>query len=170
MSQLKETRPIHQILEVESFSGDSLKLHMGAWINFNNRRHETERIVPSNYSSLEYAVQEAWRESKANLISVENEIIKTQRMIDEAKADIILDELPKALEKLPKSANNADFRKAIIAKNEKYQTLNEHLEKLESINKHFETHTKELENTSRFLKKQMDYFIRSGSISGKLGV
>ena len=132
------------------------------------RLHEVQNLVPANYSSLEFTMQEAWREAKANAISIGDAVKRANQTIEEIKADIVLDEIPKLLEekKLAKSANNADFRRAVMAKNQDYQLALIHLEKLESMLMHFESHMKTMENTSRFLKKQMDYIIRNGSYGG----
>ena len=140
-----------------------LTLDMVGWEAAMKRLPEAQNIVPSNYSSLEFSFQEAWREAKRNAIQVGNAIRKAQQNIEEIKADIILDEIPKLLEDKPKSANNADFRRAVMARNEPYQQATEHLDKLEAMLMHFESHMKMMENTSRFLKKQMDYIIRTGS-------
>lgn len=140
-----------------------LSLSMVGWEAAMKRMNEAQNIVPANYSSLEFTFQEAWRESKRNAITVGDAIKKAKQNIEEIKSDIILVEIPKKLEELPKSANNADFRKAVMAQNESYKAATEHLEKLEAMLEHFESHMKIMENTSRFLKKQMDYIIRTGT-------
>lgn len=127
-----------------------------------SRMKEVQHLVPANYSSLEYAFQESWRECKNNAIQVGSEIRKAKQNIEEIKSDIILDEIPQMLEELPKSANNADFRKAVMNKNVDYKNSLEHLGKLDALLEHFESNMKTMENTSRFLKKQMDYIIRQG--------
>jgi hypothetical protein len=142
-----------------------LTLTMTGWQSAMGRLHEAKHLAASNYSSLEFTFQEAWRESKLNAIKVGDALRKAKQNVEEIKSDIILDEIPRKLEELPKSANNADFRKAVMNKNEDYKEALIHLEKLEATLEHFESHMKIMENTSRFLKKQMDYFIRSGVIS-----
>lgn len=143
-----------------------LKLNMGAWQDVQGRMHETERLVPANYSALEYVVQAAWREAKNNSIQINTAIKKAKKNISEIKADIILEEIPKLLENMPKTANNADFRNAVFAKNEDYQKATEHLEKLEAMLAHFESHMDSMKETSRILKKQMDYFQKTGVAGG----
>lgn len=139
-----------------------LTIHMVSWQQATARLPEAQNLVPANYSSLEFSFQEAWREAKKNAIATGEEIRKAKQNVDEIKSDIILDEIPKKLEELPKSANNADFRKAVMSKNTEYKQAIEHLSKLETMLEHFESHMKTMENTSRFLKKQMDYFVRRG--------
>lgn len=141
-----------------------LRLSMSAWEEAMKRMKEAQNLVPSNYSSLEFTFQEAWRESKRNAIMIGDAVKKAMQNVEEIKSDVFLDEIPKLLEKLPKSANSADFRKAVLMKNEDYKKAIEHLEKLQSMLEHFDSHMKIMENTSRFLKKQMDYFIRSGAV------
>lgn len=139
-----------------------LVLSMVGWESAIGRLKEVQHLAPANYSNLELDFMEAWRESKRNAILVGSEIRKAKQNVEEVKADIILEEIPKMLEDLPKSANNADFRRAVMSKNEDYKKSLEHLDKLEAMLEHFESHMKTMENTSRFIKKQMDYIIRQG--------
>lgn len=139
-----------------------LKLSMTGWETAIKRLPEAKHLAAANYLDLEFAFQEAWRESKRNCIQVGDALKKAKQNIEEIKSDIILEEIPKMLEEKPKSANNADFRRAVMARNEDYLQANEHLEKLEALLEHFESHMKIMENTSRFLKKQMDYFRNLG--------
>lgn len=141
-----------------------LVLNMSGWQTAMDRFREAQNLVPGNYSSLEFCFQEAWRESKRNAIAVGDAVKKARQNIEEIKADIILDEIPKLLKDMPKTANNSDFRKAVMMKNSDYIAANDHLGKLEAMLEHFESHMKVMENTSRFLKKQMDYYIRSGVV------
>ena len=141
-----------------------LRLDTSSWESAKSRMKEVQHLVPGNYSSLEYAFQEAWRKARRNAIITEDAVKKAMQNVEEIKADIVLTEIPKMLEQMPKSANNTDFRKAIITKNTDYKEAMEHLEKLQAILAHLESNMKVMENTSRFMKKQMDYIIRSGSI------
>lgn len=141
-----------------------LRLDTSSWESAKSRMKEVQHLVPGNYSSLEFAFQEAWREARRNAIITEDAVKKAMQNVEEIKADIVLTEIPKMLEQMPKSANNTDFRKAIITKNTDYKEAMEHLEKLQAILAHLESNMKVMENTSRFMKKQMDYIIRSGSI------
>ena len=167
MNEIVNLEAKTSILEVEAFKNcKQLRLNTTDWGTAMARFHEAKNLVPGNYSSLEFSFQSAWREAKRNAIEVGEAICKAKQNIEEAKADIILDEIPRILEErgLSKTANNADFRKAVMSRNIDYSTSLEHLDKLEALLEHFESHMKIMENTSRFLKKQMDYFIRSGVI------
>ena len=142
-----------------------LRLSVSGWHLAKARMKEVQNLVPANYSSLEFTFQEAWRESRRNAIIIGDAIKKAQQNIEEIKADIILTEIPKLLDELPKSANNTDFRRAIISKNPEYKQANEYLEQLQALLAHTESTMKVMENTSRFMKKQMDYIIRNGGMS-----
>ena len=139
-----------------------LRLNMSGWEIALKRLPEAKALVASNYLDLEFTFQEAWRESKRNAILVGDALKKAKQNIEEIKADIILEEIPGLLKEMPKSANNSDFRKAVMAKNADYKEALVHAEKLEAMLEHFESHMKIMENTSRFLKKQMDYFRNNG--------
>lgn len=141
-----------------------LILNMTGWESAMSRLVEAKNLAPANYSSLEFTFQEAWRESKRNAILVGDAVKKALQNVEEIKADIILTEIPELLKDMPKTANNSDFRRAVMCKNSDYKSATEHLEKLQAMLEHFESHMKIMENTSRFLKKQMDYFIRNGVI------
>jgi hypothetical protein len=142
-----------------------LKLNVSGYKKAITSMPLVKNLVPTNYSNLEYTFQEAWREARVNAIKVGDAIKKAKQNIEEIKADIILTEIPKLLEGHPKTKDNTDFRKAVISKNENYKQASEYLEKLEALEAHFDSHMKIMENTSRFMKKQMDYYIRSGVIS-----
>lgn len=131
-----------------------------------SRMNEAENLIPANYNNLEFDFQAAWREARLNAITVGAEIKRAHQNIDEIKADIILDEIPKLMVDLPKSANNADFRKAVFSRNEDYTKSVEHLNMLETMLLHYESHMKSMEKISSSLKKQMDYIIRNGSYGG----
>lgn len=140
-----------------------LRLNMGSWQQAMNRMPEAKILAASNYLSLEHTFQEAWREAKRNAIQVGDALKKARRHAEEVKADIVFGEIPRLMEELPKSVTgNAHFRNAVIAKNESYKAAMEHVEKLEAMLEHFESHMKTMENVSRFLKKQMDYFRNTG--------
>lgn len=141
-----------------------LRLQMASWQEAMKRFPEAKTLAAANYLDLEFTFQEAWREAKRNAIQVGDALKKAQQNVAEIKSDIILDEIPQLLQEknLPKSANNADFRNAVISRNEEYKKAQEHVEKLEAMLEHFESHMKTMENTSRFLKKQMDYFRNLG--------
>jgi len=139
-----------------------LRLQMSGWEIAMSRMPEAKTLVASNYLDLEFTFQEGWREAKRNAILVGDALKKAKQNVEEVKSDIILDEIPRLLEDKPKSANNADFRRAVMARNQDYQKAVTHVEKLEAMLEHFESHMKIMENTSRFLKKQMDYFRNTG--------
>lgn len=140
-----------------------LRLQMIGWQEAMKRFPEAKTLAAANYLDLEFTFQEAWRESKRNAIQVGDALKKAKQYLEEVKADIILIEIPKLMEELPKSVTgNAHFRNAVIAKNETHKKAQEHVEKLEAMLEHFESHMKIMENTSRFLKKQMDYFRTNG--------
>jgi hypothetical protein len=161
---MTENNKVGTVMTVPSFGHcKELRLNMSSWESAMARFHEAQNIVPANYSSLEFTFQEAWRESKKNAIAVGDALKKAKQNVEEIKADVVLTEIPKMLKELPKSQNNADFRRAVLTKNENYKAANEHLEKLEAMLEHFESHMKIMENVSRFLKKQMDYIIRNGN-------
>lgn len=145
----------------------SLSLGISKWTESKKRLFEAKTVNPSNYSDLEYCFNEAYREMKNNLSKISYAIAMAKQNIEDIKADIILDEIPKIMEEkgLRKSSNNADLRNAVFARSEKYREANEHLANLQALEMFFEGHIKLMENTCRYMRKRMDYIIRSGAPS-----
>lgn len=61
------------------------------------------------------------------------EILSAENTIQQIKSDIILDELPAALERLGLKKSNEDIRNALIVRNHKYQQMSEILNHLSSV-------------------------------------
>jgi len=127
-----------------------------------SRLHEAQAVNPGTYGELEYTFNEAYRQLKKMVSSVQYEIANIQKTIDERKADIVLEVIPEMLKDRPKSHNNADFRNAVFAKDEEYQKATDHLNKLKAMESHFEGKIKVMERTCAAMRKQMDLIIRAG--------
>ena len=129
-----------------------------------SRLYEAQHVNAGTYSELEYTFNEAYRELKNMISNIQYEMTKAEKNINERKADLILDTIPKMLEGQPKTANNADFRNAIFARDEEYQTFLEYLNKLKALESHFSGKIDVMTNTCRYMKKQMDLIIKAGYI------
>ena len=129
-----------------------------------SRLHEAQAVNAGTYSELEYTFNESYRELKNMIANIQFEMTKIEKNINERKADIILDIIPSMLEGQPKSNNNADFRNAVIARDEEYQSHLEHLNKLKALESHFVGKVDVMVNTCRYMKKQMDLVIKAGYV------
>ena len=150
----------------------SLHLEMDA-INEGIRRiREAQHVNPSTYTGLAYCFNEGYRVARRHVSNIQFAITKAKRNLEERKADIVLDVIPSLLEekKLPKSANNADFRNACFAKDEQYSKFKDRLDQLEAMESYFEGKIKIFENTCRYMRKQMDYITRTGYYQLPTGV
>lgn len=121
-----------------------------------SRLEEAKIVNAGTYNELEYVFNEAWRNLKKMLGNVRYEITNIEKTLEERKADIILDVIPEMMKDRPKSHNNADFRNAVIAKDEEYQTGLDHLNKLKAMESHFESKAKHFEKTCQYMRKQME--------------
>ena len=129
-----------------------------------SRLHEAQHVNAGTYSELEYTFNESYRELKNMLSNIQYEMTKAEKNIQERKADIILGVIPEMLEGQPKTANNADFRNAVMAKDEKYQEYLDYLNKLKALESHFSGKIDVMTQTCRYMKKQMDLIIKAGYI------
>jgi hypothetical protein len=68
-----------------------------------------------------------------SLSMVAYEILSAENTIQQIKSDIILDELPLALDKMGMKKSNEDIRNALIVRNHNYQQMNEILNHLSSV-------------------------------------
>jgi len=141
-----------------------LELSMDKIKEAQSRTHETKVVTPATYNELEYVFNEAYRDAIKYITEIRHEKTKIEKSMQERKADIILDIIPKMLADQPKSSNNADFRNAVIARDEEYQNHLEHLNKLVALESHFEGIEDHMTRTCRAMKKSMDLIIRAGYI------
>lgn len=125
---------------------------------------EAKMVNPSTYADLEHTFNEAYRDLKRYLAAVGYQIVFAEKALEEAKADILLDKYPQYLEEkgIKKSGDNADVRKAYIARNPDYQACLDRINQLKALENNFDGKIKVLENVCRYMRKKMDLLIRSG--------
>jgi hypothetical protein len=140
-----------------------IQIRMGKIKEAEKRTYEAQFVNVGTYGELEYCYNEAFRDSTQVLGQVYLQIANIKKSMEERKADIILQIIPDMLEGKPKSANNADFRNAVIAKDEQYQEYADHLAKLEALQIHFEGVKKHMTETCRAMRKTID-LIREGKM------
>lgn len=127
------------------------------------RMLEAKIVTPSTYSDLEMMFSDAYREVKRNLATVSYQIMKTEQELNRTKSVVLLDEYPEFLKDKPAKYDTAMVREAYISRNPLVQESQDRLDSLKALEIFLDGRVKVLENVSRFMKKQMDLTMASGS-------
>jgi hypothetical protein len=155
-------------MEVPAFGkAPAISMDMGKIREAEHRIIEAKMVNPSTYAELESVYNEAYRDLLRYISAIGYQVVFTEKLLEEVKADILLDRYPKYLEDngIKKTENNADLRKAFIARDADYQKTLERLNQLKALENNLSGKVKVFENTCRFMKKKMDLLIRSGNSS-----
>ena len=125
---------------------------------------EAKNVNPITYADLENSYNLAYRDLKRYLSAIGYQIVFAEKTLEEAKADIILDKYPQYLidNGIKKTNDNADLRKAFIARDPDYQAALDRLNQLQALASNFDGKIKVFENTCRYMRKTMDLILRSG--------
>jgi hypothetical protein len=125
---------------------------------------EAKTVNPSTYADLEHSYNEAYRDLKRHLSTIGYQIVFAEKALEEAKADILLDLYPQYLidNNIKKTQDNADLRKAYIARDPNYQMCLDRVNQLKALENNFDGKIKVFENVCRYMRKKMDLIIRSG--------
>jgi hypothetical protein len=130
-------------------------------------RRETKLMVknvnPSTYSHLEYVYNEAYRDLKKHVATVGYQILRADSELEKAKATALLEKFPVFLDGKPKNMNNAAVRDAFVAQDESVRAIKDRLDSLKMIEIFLDGRIKVMENVCRFMRKQMDMYIRAGA-------
>lgn len=142
----------------------ALSLDMGKIREAESRIIEAKMVNPSTYADLEHSYNEAYRDLKRHLSSVGYAIAMAEKVLEEAKSDIILDKYPQFLEEkgIKKTQDNADLRKAFMARDTQYSASLDRLNQLKALESNFDGKVKVFENVCRYMRQKMQLIIRSG--------
>ena len=169
---MSENSPVHapsdNVMVVPSFgTSPELRMDMSSNREAEQRFIEAKVVNPSTYSDLEHTFNEAYRDLKRYLSAIGYQIVFAEKALEEAKADILLDKYPQYLEEkgIKKTQDNADLRKAFIARDEQYQACLDRVNQLKALENNFDGKIKVLENVCRYMRKKMDLLMRSGNSS-----
>lgn len=144
-------------------SFQKLVLPMVAIREGERRLIEAKMVNPATYSDLEYTFNEGYREAKKNVSIIGYEITRAEKAIREAKSIAILDEYPEFL-KTQSLKDSATVRDAFLERQPNYVAAQDRLDMLKAMLDLMEGKIKVFENVCRFIRKEMDLAIRSGSI------
>lgn len=155
----------NQIMELPAFGkSPALSMDMGNIREAETRIIEAKTVSPSSYAELEHSYNEAYRDLKKYLSAIGYQIVFAEKILEEAKSDILLDKYPEFLEQkgIKKTQDNADLRKAFMARDPAYQAALERINQLKALESNFDGKIKVFENVCRYMRKKMDLLIRSG--------
>jgi hypothetical protein len=124
---------------------------------------ESKTVNPITFSELSFVYNEGYREAKKNLSIIGYQIAMTDKEIRKIRAEYLLDEYQGFL-KETKIKDSAAIREAFLDKKENYLTATDRLDMLKAMESLMESKIKVFENTCRFMNKQIEIDIRSGSI------
>lgn len=141
-----------------------LKLQMSTIIEAEQRLIEAKTVNPITYADLEHCFNESYRSLKQHLASIGFQINQTEKVMEQAKAEVFLSKYPEYFQKqgFAKSYDNSDLRKAFLMKDEDYLMALDRLNQLKALESHMDGKLKVIENVSRYMKKQIDLLMRSG--------
>jgi hypothetical protein len=125
---------------------------------------EAKVVNPSTYSELEYTFNESYREARKNLSIISYEITQAERIFRRIKSELMLDHYSDFL-KERKLKDNATIRDAFLEQNKEYVDAQERINMLKAMESLIDGKIKVFENVCRFMKKEMDILIRSGSMN-----
>jgi len=159
LASISSTDEIPKILVPE------LKLSMDKIREAERRILDAKTVNPSTYAELESVFNESYRDIKRHLSSIGYQIAVTDKAMERAKADVLLDKYPTFLEQSD-TKDNADLRKAFLIRDESYVKFLDRMNQLKAIESEWEGKIKVMENVCRYMRKQMDLLIRSGATNG----
>ena len=166
---MSEDRLQEQALVLPAFKkAPELRLDMAKIREAESRIHESKTVNPSTYKELEYVFNDAWRDLKRHLSQIGYNITLAEKAIEEAKADVLLDKYPTFMADRPKSQDNADMRKAFLARDEAYSSALDWLAQLKALESVLDSKAKSLEKTCAYMKKSIELILRSGLSSADL--
>jgi hypothetical protein len=157
--------PTNHVMELPAFKkAPALSMDMSAIRSAENRIIEAKNVNPATYADLEHDYNEAYRDLKRYLSAIGYQIVFAEKAMEEAKADILLDKYPLYLEEkgIKKTQDNADLRKAFMARDLEYQACLDRINQLKALENNFDGKVKVFENVCRYMRKKMDLIVRSG--------
>jgi len=127
-----------------------------------DRLYEAQTVTAMSYSNLEYVYNEGYREAKRHLSQVGYQITRAEKALREAKSRALLDEYPVFL-KDRNIKDSAQIRDAYLETVKDYTEAQDRIDMLKAVDALLDGKVKVFENTCRYLKKQMDIVLRSGT-------
>lgn len=142
---------------------EAVRVSLSATKVAESRLLESRTVNVLTYNDLEYCFNEAYRELKANMATVGYQIVRTENELQKSRASAILDKYPEFIKDKGAKADNAATRDAFLSRDPDIIEAKDRLDSLKALEVFIEGRIKVMENVCRFMRKQMDLTIRSGS-------
>ena len=139
-----------------------IELNLEATSVAESRFAESQSVSPITYSDLEYVFNAAYRELKTNLSILGYEIAKAKEIVENTKAEAVLDHYPEFIKDKPKGFDNSATRTAFIQRFQPYKDAVQRVQELEMLEKLLDGKIKTTERVASGMRKQMDLIIKSG--------
>lgn len=150
-------------LELPSFGKISaLRLEMDKIREAESRFLEAKTVNPSTYSDLEHTFNESYRDLKRHLSNIGYHITITEKVLREAKAEVLLGTYADFMKGKPKSHDNADLRDAFLIKDTNYCSALDRLNQLKALQSNLEGKLKVVENVCKYMRQKMYLLTKSG--------
>lgn len=127
----------------------------------NERLIEARVVNPATYTDLEFAFNEGYREARANIRTVNYEITKLEKHINQIKSRLLIDEYVPFLKETKLKDSNVT-KDAFFQQCEEYVQSVDRLNFLQAVSQMFEDNVKVFERTCAYMKKEMNLVLRSG--------
>lgn len=127
-----------------------------------SRLLEAKMVNPITYADLESCFNEAYRELRANLAVIGDQLNKAGNALEIAKSNFLIDSYQEKIKDLPKSYDSADLRKAWLMRDGAYLAAKNRVDMLKAMEALLDGKIKVFEKTCQFMRKRMDLVLRSG--------
>lgn len=126
---------------------------------------EAKSVNAATYADLESCFNESYRDLKRHLSSIGYQLSLANKAMEVAKSDLLLDKYPEYLEQnnFKKSQDNGDLRQAFFMRDPAYVEALDRINQLKALESNVDGKIKVMENVCRFMRKQMDLLLRSGT-------
>lgn len=141
---------------------NGFSLEMGTVYEAEARLIEAKLVNPSTYLELESLFNESYRTLKRHYSTVVFQLLNTEKVLGQAKADVLLDKYPQFLENNKKTKDSADIREAFLMRDEEYLSILDRQNQLKAFDSLIEGKIKVMERVCAYMKQQMRLIEKSG--------
>jgi hypothetical protein len=151
------------VLVIPGFKGSpDLQVDMSTMREAEARLIEAKTVNPVTYIDLEHTFNEAWRTQRTAFGKIGYQIALAETHLEKVKSDILIDQYPDFMKDKPRSQDSADMREAFYMRQPEYVEALTRIDQLKAMEAYTEGNMKTIENTCRYMRKQMDLVLRSG--------
>lgn len=159
---------VMELVVPASASLPALRLDISKIKMAESRIVEAQAINPSSYGGLEYVMNEGYREGKRHLSALGYQVTLAQKQLKEAHSIAIIDHYNDFL-KEKKLKDSASVRDAFLQTRQDYVEAQDRINMLNAFESLIDGKVKNFESVCRYMRKQMDLIVRSGTMGDIYG-